>query len=65
MRIFSTVWEKDCRHSVVHIDDIHIHNLYIPAGGDIPDVDENEKFKHKLDFVDEMTAYLSDIHPER
>lgn len=31
-----------------------LHNFYVPAGGDIADIDENPKFKDKLDFVDAM-----------
>jgi len=31
-----------------------LHNLYVPAGGDIPDPDLNPKFAHKLAFLDEM-----------
>lgn len=37
---------------------INLHNFYIPAGGDIPDVDENPKFKHKLDYNKLMKEYL-------
>lgn len=33
---------------------VHIHNFYVPAGGDEPDPDTNPKFRHKLDFVAEM-----------
>src|SRR5262245_53613359 len=33
---------------------ILLHNFYVPAGGDEPDPDINPKFRHKLDFVDEM-----------
>jgi exodeoxyribonuclease-3 len=44
----------------VKVGDIEIHNLYIPAGGDEPDPDINEKYKHKLDFVDEMTKWFSE-----
>ena len=39
---------------------VEIHNLYIPAGGDEPDPDVNDKFAHKLDFVDEMTRWFTD-----
>ncbi len=35
-----------------------IHNLYVPAGGDIPDVEANDKFAHKLNFLDEMEAWF-------
>ena len=48
----------DCRHISATIKGIDIHNLYVPAGGDEPDVDTNEKYKHKLDFVDEMTEWF-------
>ncbi len=37
---------------------INIHNFYIPAGGDIPDVNANEKFRHKMDFLAEMKAWF-------
>jgi len=35
-------------------DPIALHNLYVPAGGDIPNPEVNPKFKHKLSFLDEM-----------
>lgn len=31
-----------------------IHNIYLPAGGDEADPEINEKFAHKLDFLDRM-----------
>jgi exodeoxyribonuclease-3 len=37
-----------------------IHNFYVPAGGDEPDPAVNEKFAHKLAFVDEMAAWFRD-----
>ena len=33
-----------------------IHNFYVPAGGDEPDIKTNPKFAHKLDFLDEMST---------
>ena len=33
---------------------VTIHNFYVPAGGDIPDREQNEKFGQKLDFLTEM-----------
>ncbi|MBO0662272.1 exodeoxyribonuclease III [Jiella sp. MQZ9-1] len=33
---------------------IRIHNLYVPAGGDEPDPAINPKFRHKLDFIEEL-----------
>ena len=35
-----------------------IHSIYVPAGGDIPDINENEKFDHKLKFLDEMAKFF-------
>jgi exodeoxyribonuclease III len=35
---------------------ITLHNLYVPAGGDVPDPAVNAKFAHKLAFLDEMQA---------
>lgn len=50
----------DCRHCWVTLKDgTELHNFYIPAGGDIPDRKLNDKFAHKLDFIDEMTGWLA------
>lgn len=38
------------RHIAAVINDIEIHNFYIPAGGDIPDPELNPKFKYKLEY---------------
>lgn len=37
---------------------IRLHNFYIPAGGDVPDVETNEKFRHKLDFFAELQSWF-------
>jgi len=42
---------------------VTIHNFYVPAGGDIPDPALNEKFRHKLAFLDEATMW-EQLHPE-
>lgn len=53
--------KQDCRHLAATLEDgTHIHNFYIPAGGDIPDVEANEKFAHKMRFLDELTAWSKD-----
>lgn len=54
--------KEDCRHIVARFKEFDLHNLYIPAGGDEPDVTINEKFKHKLDFVEEMTGWFADVY---
>ena len=53
----------DCRHISATIQGQTIHNFYVPAGGDEPDRTINPKFGHKLDFIDEMTAYFSKNPP--
>jgi exodeoxyribonuclease-3 len=35
-----------------------LHNFYVPAGGDEPNPEVNEKFDHKLRFVDEMRDWF-------
>jgi len=52
--------KEDCRHLAVRVDGkLELHNFYVPAGGDVPDPAENDKFAHKLSFVDEMTDWFS------
>lgn len=54
------VGKQDCRHLAVDVDGkLELHNFYVPAGGDVPDPEENDKFAHKLSFVDEMTSWFS------
>jgi exodeoxyribonuclease III len=50
--------KQDCRHIAARIDGIELHNLYVPAGGDVPDPTVNPKFKHKLRFLKETTAWF-------
>ena len=47
------------RHIAASLENgIVIHNFYIPAGGDVPDRSNNEKFDHKLKFLDEMANFF-------
>ena len=41
-----------------------IHNFYVPAGGDAPDREVNEKFGQKLDYLAAMKAYFEDVPPK-
>jgi exodeoxyribonuclease III len=38
---------------------LRLHNFYVPAGGDEPDPAANDKFRHKLDFIEEMRRITS------
>ena len=48
----------EARHVGARLDcGIRLENVYIPAGGDIPDRDLNPKFGQKLDFIERMTRW--------
>ena len=50
----------DSRHiSVKFKNDIELHNFYVPAGGDEPDININPKFEHKISFLNEMKTNFS------
>jgi len=42
-----------------------IHNFYVPAGGDAPDREKNEKFGQKLDYLTQMRDWFHGDRPER
>lgn len=42
-----------------------IHNFYVPAGGDVPDREANEKFGQKLDYLTEMRDWFRENRPEK
>lgn len=59
--------KDDARHVAVTLQlagtahrNIQIHNFYVPAGGEEPDPEINDKFAHKLSFLDEMASWFSD-----
>jgi len=54
----------DARHASAVLDiptPVAIHSLYVPAGGDEPDPDTNDKFAHKLAFLDEMHRWMDTL----
>lgn len=56
-------WDKDDkRHVAVRFGDLMLHNFYMPAGGDKPDTDVNEKFAHKLGFYDHLIDWTPENH---
>lgn len=54
------------RHVVARLENgVTIHNFYVPAGGDIPDREQNEKFGQKLDFLTEMRDVFHADNPQK
>ncbi|WP_127903785.1 exodeoxyribonuclease III [Solirhodobacter olei] len=47
------------RHVAARLENgVTIHNYYIPAGGDVPDREANEKFGQKLDVLTQMRDHF-------
>jgi exodeoxyribonuclease-3 len=44
---------------------VTIHNFYVPAGGDVPDRDVNEKFGQKLDYLSQMRDHFHAETPRK
>ena len=44
---------------------VTIHNFYVPAGGDEPDREKNEKFGQKLDYLTGMRDWFHGNKPEK
>jgi exodeoxyribonuclease-3 len=50
--------KDDSRHVQAELPGgIELHNVYVPAGGDIPDPKINPRFAHKLQFLRELGAF--------
>ena len=54
----------DARHICVDVltpggKQLRLHNFYVPAGGDEPNPQTNEKFAHKLSFLTEMSEWFA------
>lgn len=62
---FAPDWcgKGDCRHVAATLatpsGPIELHDFYVPAGGDIPDRAQNEKYGHKLDFIAETQRWFA------
>ena len=52
--------EGHARVNAVRVGGLELHNIYLPAGGDVPDPDANDKFAHKLDFIDRLGAHYGE-----
>jgi exodeoxyribonuclease-3 len=54
---------REARHVGVRLENgIRLENVYVPAGGDVPDREVNPKFGQKLDFVDRMTRWSAGLN---
>ncbi len=53
--------ESHARVNAIRVGGMELHNIYLPAGGDVPDPDANEKFAHKLDFVGRMERHYAEL----
>ncbi|MFV2054228.1 exodeoxyribonuclease III [Aliiroseovarius sp. YM-037] len=54
------------RHIAGQLDNgVTIHNYYVPAGGDVPDREVNEKFGQKLDYLTDMRDEFHANRPEK
>ena len=52
----------EARHIGVLLESgVRLENVYVPAGGDIPDREVNSKFGQKLDFVGRMTRWSETV----
>ena len=58
--------KEEARHLSARLaNGITIENCYVPAGGDVPDPDENPKFKDKLDFIEGMNTWSAKQLPRK
>lgn len=54
------------RHIAARLENgVTIHNYYVPAGGDVPDREVNEKFGQKLDYLAAMRDAFRAERPDR
>jgi exodeoxyribonuclease-3 len=52
----------EARHVGVRLPNgVRLDNVYVPAGGDVPERDANPKFGQKLDFVERMTRWSREL----
>ena len=54
------------RHVAAKLENgVTVHNFYVPAGGDVPDREVNEKFGQKLDYLADMRDWFHGDKPEK
>ena len=54
------------RHVAARLENgVTVHNHYIPAGGDIPDREQNVKFGQKLDYLNDLNVAFESNMPKK
>lgn len=54
------------RHVAAELESgVVVHNFYVPAGGDVPDREKNEKFGQKLDYMTDLADWARETRPSR
>lgn len=54
------------RHVAATLENgVTVHNFYVPAGGDVPDREVNEKFGQKLDYLTQMRDHFAAETPQK
>lgn len=57
---------KHARHVAATLENgVTVHDFYVPAGGDKPDREVNEKFGQKLDYLTEMRDWFHAEKPHK
>lgn len=49
---------RQARHVAIEVDGIEIHDVYVPAGGERPDPEQNPAFAYKLRFLRSMARWM-------
>lgn len=57
--------EGHARVIAARINGVEVHNIYLPAGGDVPDPTTNEKFDHKLDFLSKLGTQYKKLKKDK
>jgi exodeoxyribonuclease-3 len=66
IRVKNWCGRVDCRHVIASLEDgTELHNIYIPAGGDVPDPEVNDKFAHKLSFLEELAEWYENAYTNK
>ena len=57
--------KNDGRHIETDVCGLKVHSIYVPAGGDEPNVEVNPKFKHKMEFIKKLALLSKRLRSEQ